>query len=120
MKRSSANLRYEAAVRVIADVIILNAALLASLVANHLTFPAGKSAGEAIVEPYLTKFWILTLIGISVFWLMGFYTRGRAYVGRYKAVIVLQGSTLAFLVFGFVTRFLARSGAVRLRSLLMS
>lgn len=120
MTNPKATLRYEAAVRIVADVIILNTALIASLVAAHLIFHASASPDTTILRPWLASSWALTAIGITVFALMGFYTKGRAYVGRYKAAIVLQGSTLAFLVFGFAGFVLPDVGRVSRPALLMS
>jgi nucleoside-diphosphate-sugar epimerase len=51
-------------------------------------------------------FWILTPICITVFYLSGMYTRGRAYGGRYKILIITQAVSLSYLIFGFVLFFL--------------
>jgi len=111
---------HEAAARIVADLIILNAALLTGLVTHHLVFAYTTPPSRAILSPYLSSFWSLSLIGIAIFALMGFYSRGRAYMGRYKAVIVLQGSTLAFLIFGFAGYVLPHAGRVGRPTLLMT
>jgi len=49
---------------------------------------------------------LLTTICLTVFAFSGFYTRGRAYQGRYKALVITQAVSLAYLLFGFVAYFL--------------
>jgi len=49
---------------------------------------------------------LLTVICLGVFFLSGFYTYGRAYRGRYKALIVAQAVSLSYLLFGFIQYFL--------------
>src|SRR5436309_1023121 len=51
----------------------------------------------------------LMAIGLVFFSAFGFYSRGRAYRGKYKALIVGQAVTLTYLTFGFCT-FLFRFG----------
>ena len=47
--------------------------------------------------------WRWPLIGLLTFAVSGFYTHGRAYRGRYKALIVAQAVSLCFLIFGFLS-----------------
>ena len=49
---------------------------------------------------------MLTSICLLVFALSGFYTKGRAYKGRYKVLVVSQAVSLAYLLFGFISYFL--------------
>jgi nucleoside-diphosphate-sugar epimerase len=97
----------EMAVRIIADVLMVNAALLIALMLRYLwqTDAEGvDSAHEAVqyVQTYLSTFWALTLISIIVFFCSGFYTRGRFYQGRYKALVIIQAVSLSYLVFGLL------------------
>jgi nucleoside-diphosphate-sugar epimerase len=54
---------------------------------------------------YRNSAWLLTLICLVVFFLSGFYTYGRAYQGRYKALVVAHGVSLGFSLFGFLSYF---------------
>ena len=46
------------------------------------------------LRAYVSLFWLLTLICLIIFYLSGFYTCGRAYRSRYKALIVAQAVSL--------------------------
>jgi SAM-dependent methyltransferase len=56
--------------------------------------------------------WWLTIVCLVCFYWSGFYTYGRAYQSRYKALIVFQAVSQAFLIFGFATYFFTRVGEV--------
>ena len=45
---------------------------------------------------------IVVTVPTNVFYLSGFYTYGRAYRGRYKALVIVQAVTLAYVTFGFL------------------
>jgi len=101
--------------RVVADVLLINSSALAALALRFLYLvafeppPVDISYNHlfwAIVSNYLHVAWLLTAICLSVFSLSGFYTRGRAYQGRYKALVVTQAVSLAYLLFGFIAYFL--------------
>src|SRR5512136_2386590 len=80
----------EIAVRMLADAVMVNVALLSALIlrymwsvdAGHGVVSAGTTIGD-FLKAYLSTFWIPTLIGMVVFYGSGFYTHGRAYAGRY-------------------------------------
>jgi len=97
-------------VRMIADAVMVNAALLIALILRYLwsinnvepiLTPTRAAFGE-FMEAYLSTFWILTLIGLIVFYRSGFYTRGRFYAGRYKVLVVFQAVSLTYLIFAVV------------------
>jgi len=96
----------EIGVRITADTVMVNAALAAAMLARYLieiwTEGGGQSRHALLqyVEGYLQNFWILTLISIAVFSMSGFYTRGRYYQGRYKALVVVQAVGVSYLFFG--------------------
>src|SRR2546422_2190503 len=105
--RFSKYLTFEVFIRVAADVIIVNATYLAALVIRLLweiaTRP-GISADVQLVEAikiYKSTFWVLTLIGVAVYSLSGFYSRGRFYRGRFKALVIFQAVSLSYVLFGF-------------------
>jgi nucleoside-diphosphate-sugar epimerase len=99
--------------RVFADIVSVNVALvLAFLIRFVLVFGLIRATrdGSAIdeltacfdasVKMWRVFCWLLTIASVSVFWFSGFYTFGRAYRSRYKALVILQAVTLAYLVFG--------------------
>ena len=92
-------IRLEIVTRVLADIAILNSSLLMSLLINSLIWNTERVS--------LVIFWwrsacLLTVGGPLFFHAMGFYTKGRSYSGRYKAVIVLEAAILLFAGLGFV------------------
>lgn len=109
-------LTLEMAERVIADAVMVNVALLTAFALRLLSlFFFGMGEGVRLqayhdlcwrfLRVYLSLFWLLTLICLAVFYLSGFYTHGRAYRSRYKALIVAQAVSLSYLLFGFLTYF---------------
>ncbi|HEY3928667.1 MAG TPA: NAD-dependent epimerase/dehydratase [Candidatus Koribacter sp.] len=92
-------------VRVLADVLTLNFSLFVGFAIRAALPKISGSFWDLIVRPTARCSWMLTVIGICVFFGMGFYTKGRAYSSRYKVLYVLQASILAFLAFGFVSYF---------------
>ena len=91
------------AVRAVADALMLNAAMIVGIaVATVSSRGSGDPAGIFLsaVGAYAKWGWIGTSIALAVFYLSGFYTRGRGYAGRYKALVVLQAVTVTFLIFG--------------------
>jgi nucleoside-diphosphate-sugar epimerase len=106
--------RQDIMLRVIADTLMLNAAILTALALrllymagfNHM--PMGVSydlvCWDSLVA-YSHSSWILTLLCLMVFALSGFYTYGRAYRGRYKALIIVQAVSVGYLLFGCLAYF---------------
>ncbi len=121
MKKTSSwikkNISFQAFVRLAADAILVNLAIVVSL-AGRLLWIIGSTRPEVALdfrlilwnylEVYRNNAWLLTLICLVVFSLSGFYTYGRFYRGRYKVLIVIQAVSLAFIIFGFFT-YLAQS-----------
>jgi len=103
---------FQGFVRLLADVILINLAILMSLVARLLwvvatgkldvTFNYRETFWEYL-GVYENNAWLLTLICLTIFILNGFYTYGRFYRGRYKVLIVIQAVSLAYIIFGFLT-----------------
>jgi nucleoside-diphosphate-sugar epimerase len=94
------------ALRILADAVMVNAALFLSLVWRYL-WSIGiegrlDTTPGAYAQAYASTFWILTPICTTVFYVSGMYTRGRAYRGRYKALVVTQAVSVSYLIFGFV------------------
>lgn len=105
----------EMGLRIIADGLMINAALLFSLAAYFIyTVVFGATRIDAALCNHI--FWTtlriyakcaggLTLVCLVVFYLSGFYTYGRAYTGRYKALVVAQAVSLGYLLFAFLLYF---------------
>ena len=98
----------EVGLRIAADAVMVNVSLAAAMLARYIveTWSEGGGASRDIllqyVEGYLQNFWILTTISLAVFSMSGFYTRGRYYQGKYKALVVAQAAGLTYLFFGCV------------------
>lgn len=102
---------FQGLMRMVADAILINLALILSL-AGRLLWIVSRGDATAFEyrstllyyeRVYLQNFWIVTLISLIVFTASGFYTYGRFYRGRYKVLIVLQAVSLAYLIFGALT-----------------
>ena len=72
------------------------------------------------VSQYTSSAWPLTLISLAIFHLSGFYTYGRFYQGRYKALIVFQAVSQSYLIFGFVVYFSRGDLPLPRRTLILS
>src|SRR5688572_23831632 len=103
-------------VRVAADALLVNAALVAGLFVRAIGMAMLGDGGrpESHLSVTLVEIWsfyvhaavLLTAIALATFASSGFYTRGRYYTSRYKAVVILQSVTLAYVLFGYGTAFL--------------
>ncbi|HKQ79250.1 MAG TPA: SDR family oxidoreductase [Blastocatellia bacterium] len=97
--------------RGLADAFLINVAILTSIVIRlvHLIMTE-DAADKVIYKQFLWNNIIgyrnsgiqLTLVCLIVFSFSGFYSYGRTYRGRYKALIVIHAISLAFLLFGFL------------------
>lgn len=108
-------LTLEMAERIIADAVMVNLALITAFTLRFLAFfvfggAAGATPGSDLFQNFVRAYrnlaWLLTLICLIVFYLSGFYTYGRAYRSRYKALLILQAVSLSYLIFGFLTYFI--------------
>jgi len=100
-------LSYEGLIRLIADAILINLAILFSLAARLLYIVAYGNPEANLdyretfwqyMQAYGDSAWLLTIILLVIFNLSGFYTYGRFYRGRYKALIVVQAVSLGYLI----------------------
>lgn len=111
IKQVKRSLSYEGIVRLIADAVLINLAILASLAARFIYIIAFASPQTNIdykntfwyyMYAYGSGAWLLTLVCLVVFTLNGFYTYGRYYRGRYKTLMVVQAVSVAYLICGFL------------------
>lgn len=116
-------------VRACADVVLVHLAMLSALAARFCylvafeTLEGGFTHAEIFwqyVNFYGKYSWILSVICLVVFTLCGFYTYGRAYMGRYKALIIFQAASLSYLLFSFVTYFIGASPQIPRAALLFA
>ncbi len=100
----------EVVLRVVADAVLVNAALALSFMGRFLTFFLLREEELISNRTYMGLFseslmgiehsaGLLTVISLIVFWMSGFYTYGRAYQSKYKLLIVFQAVSLSFLIF---------------------
>jgi len=114
-KWRSFRLTQQVVLRVVSDALLINVALLIALAVRFSYLVAFELEAEIsrrqlfwnYTRAYRNSALLLTVICLGVFFLNGFYTYGRAYRGRYKALIVAQAVSLGFLVFGFLKYFIA-------------
>ena len=101
-------------VRMAADAVMIQIGLITALslrLLSRTVFESDLSASQftQIAREYLSIYcdraWPLTLIALVVFYFSGFYTYGRFYQGRYKALVVGQAVSQSFLLFAFATYF---------------
>ena len=101
----------EMLVRMVADAFMINVALIVALAGRFFYFIAFEQtdAGASYhamfwrsIAAYRDSAWLLTLLTLGTGALSGFYTYGRAYRGRYKALIVAQAVSVAYALFGVV------------------
>lgn len=93
-------LRFEVVVRVVADILLLNVSIVIGVLVRWLLM---GNSGE--FAPWKAFWWMSLCVSIPgpiMFGLWGFYTRGRFYESRYKAVTIIQAIGVLFLAFGFV------------------
>ncbi len=103
----------ETLVRVVADMVMVNFALLAAYTVHYvfavsMQDPAVESpmgALEAHLSSCFNAMWVLTVVSIVVFAASGFYTYGRAYQGRFKALVVLEAVSISYLILAGVNYF---------------
>jgi len=109
----------EALVRIIADGVAVNAALVSALIlrfivlVSNLTIAATDYKYQELIDESLVSYrssaLLLTILCLVVFYLSGFYTYGRAYRSRYKALLIFQAVSISYGVYGFLSYLLASS-----------
>jgi hypothetical protein len=101
------HLTFEVVIRVIADMVIVNFAYMAALMIRLLWRIATRGNISAPAEMaktlqiYGETFWLLTLMVLMVYGLSGFYSWGRFYRSRFKALVIFQAVSLSYVLFGF-------------------
>ena len=111
--------KVETLLRVAVDVFMLNISIVAALCVRFLWlhFFGGDLRATAFyggyldysVRAFLNSLLPLSVTGLLVFYLSGFYTRGRTYRSRYKAVVIFQAVSIVFLILGTMAGLLPQS-----------
>ncbi len=113
--RLTKHLAPELLVRAFADALIVNLALITAFILRFLGLVWLEADGGAntarllsrILRASLTAYGragiVLTPLCLAVFYLSGFYTYGRSYHSRYKALVIFQAVTLAYLIYGAIS-----------------
>src|SRR5690242_7141456 len=97
--------------RVAADVLLINLALLTAVIVRYVSVTMSEPAGATpqlaarYASYYATSVPALTMLAVLVSWSMGLYTTVRTYRPRQKALVVMRAVTLTFLLFGFAMYF---------------
>ncbi len=103
----------EMALRVLADAAMVSFSLLVAYTVRYIVIVNTGDTGaesarrtlDAYWHAYLRGVWLLILVSIVVFSLSGFYTYGRAYRGRFKALVIVQAVSISYLVFAAIHYF---------------
>src|ERR1700680_3309966 len=103
------NVRLEILVRVLADLALLNTSLLFALLPQML-----------FRHLRLLSAFLISVLGPCLFYRMGFYTKGRSYSGKYKALVILQSTALLFSTVALCLYFVRLQPAFPRSSLLLA
>ncbi len=111
--------------RMVVDAVLVNLCLATALFARYLLASWSQHGGlfvdqhlmRSFLGIYLNSALLLTVVALLIFYFSGFYTRGRVYISRYKALVIFQAVTLTYLAFGSLV-FLAGTSIGLPRSVL--
>ncbi len=103
--------------RIAVDTVLINFSFLTTLALRLLLLGWLRSPEVSTWESYLeihwetlseyqNSAWLVTAVCLIVFYLSGFYTFGRGYRRRYKALIIFQAVSLSYLIFAFLAHFM--------------
>lgn len=116
-KRTRDLLQPASLLRIAADGALVQIALIVALIVRYLVVyviqnQPGETDLRGIANHYLTIWsmnsFVLTGLCLLCLGVAGVYTRRRFYLGRFKALAVLQAVTFAFLIYGAAGYFLRR------------
>ncbi len=103
------------AVRVLADLVMVNVSMLGAFqiwlmfYILVIKYPDPQKIGQ-LFSGYVHHGYILwSLVFVTTFYVNGFYTRTRGYQTKYKALVILRGITLGFVIYVFTDYYLFRS-----------
>lgn len=111
-RRFLAYLTFEVLIRVVADLLIVNISYLAALflrLLSDMPVVSGDSLREQAIESlqiYGVTCVLLTVITLLTYSVSGFYSRGRLYQSRFKALAIFQAVSASYVAFACVLFFL--------------
>lgn len=111
------NHRLQICVRLVADLAILNVSLIFSLLPQVWIY---HKHPLSLLSLWLEPAIILTLLGPGIFYVAGFYTKGRSYAGKYKALVILQSNTILFSATALYLYFLRMAPSCPRSSLVLT
>lgn len=101
-------------VRLFADAVLVNIAMLVALVGRYVYVTVFESASFQTVPTfweyaafYRDSVWAFTPLVLGILYLHGAYTFGRSYRKAAKILLLIRAVSIAFLVFGFGSYLLA-------------
>lgn len=111
--------------RMLVDAVLVNISIGLALLLRYLVASWSQHGGlfvdqslmRSFLGIYLISASLLTALALVIFYLSGFYTRGRIYISRYKTFVIFQAVTLTYLAFGSLV-FLAGASIGLPRSVL--
>jgi nucleoside-diphosphate-sugar epimerase len=109
--------RLEILVRVVADLALLNASLFLALL-PHLVLARLRLV--SLMGVWLPAAVLISALAPFLFYSMGFYTKGRSYSGKYKALVILQSVALLFSIVALGLYFVRLQPAFPRSSLLLA
>jgi FlaA1/EpsC-like NDP-sugar epimerase len=121
-------------IRIIADSIMINISLIIGIILNiiikmfigtKIIEYSGSGLKQQFYEIltqsgmiYRDSFLILTILCLIVFYLSGFYSYGRTYCSKYKALVIVQAVSISYIIFGAIN-YLIFPGDVFSRSVFL-
>lgn len=99
-------------VRMTADAIMVAVVLMVGILVDFewVLYADGLASSEVLrssfAQVYLVNVGLLIAISLAVFAFSGFYTHGRFYRGRYKALMIVQAGLISYAIFGLVSHVL--------------
>lgn len=99
-------IRPEILLRMVADATMVFLSIVGAVALGSLGSLGAESLYEKSTSQNLLNLLpnviLILMVSLAVFYLSGFYTRNRVYRGRYKALALIQGVTLAYVIVGFI------------------
>ena len=114
----SKRLSWEVIGRMVADAVMVNVALIIAFALRFFALVWINAPSDSVsssmlfhilhgsVKSYMTTAVLLTPISLSIFYLSGFYSHGRAYRSRYKVLLIFQAVVTAYLFLGLAAYLL--------------
>jgi len=96
--------------RIFADAVMVSLAFALAFSIRYMSVTwSVPGLRESLLRTYIDVYrdfaWLLTLESLVIFYSSGFYTYGRTYHSRYKALVIFQAVSIAYLLFGFTLFF---------------